>query len=155
LTGNTPQLLMLCDFVIFQMILGRTNLFANVALKSFWIGVEIQMFVENCFSGEFVTANIAFECFQVGHLMISMQFIRLECLVAGFTLEDFSCHVPLHVSHQMIFVLEQETAVITLQEFRMKLHMTFEIWFQVEIFEAKLAPVLSPSACDGIDVSED
>jgi hypothetical protein len=75
-----------------------------------------------------LTTEIAFESFQVSQLMFSERFLRLECLVAGSTLENFSCHVfLLHVSHQLIFALEQEAAVIALQEPRMALHVRLQV----------------------------
>jgi hypothetical protein len=99
-----------------------------------------QMLVKIFFSTKFVTANAALERFLVRFLMTFKCSFRLECLVAGSTLEDFSCHVfLLHVSRQLKFVFEQEAAVITLQESRMHFHVSLEIFFPVELLEAKLA----------------
>jgi hypothetical protein len=71
--------------------------------------------------------------------MKSEQLFWLECLVASSALENFSCHVLLlHVSHQLLFALEQEPAVITLQELRVESYVVFETCFTVELFWTKL-----------------
>jgi hypothetical protein len=91
------------------------------------------------FSSKFLTAYVAFVRFLVSQLMLSERSFRFECFVACFAPEDFSCHVFLHVSHQLFFVLEQEAAVIAPQEPRVELHMNVKTFFQIELFRAKLA----------------
>jgi hypothetical protein len=112
LTLESLKFFMFHSLVPFQCCIYGEPLETNVALECVWIGMENQMIFEVTFSNKFVDTHVTLESFLMNLLMIFEESLRLECLVAGSTLEDFSCHVFLHVSHQLIFALEQETAVI-------------------------------------------
>jgi hypothetical protein len=120
---------------------GRKNFVANNARESIGIEMTNQMINEKrVFSSKFLTTNVTSESFLMEQLMSCERSFFGKCLSTGFTLEDFSSHVLfLHVNFQLSFVLEQEAALIALQEPRVAFYVIFEIGFHVELFHAKLA----------------
>jgi hypothetical protein len=118
---------MLCILVQRNINFSGETLIANVTLESFRIEMMNQVITENILRGKLVTANVAFKRFLMSHFMKFERYFRLESVVAGSALEDFSYHVLLlHVNHQLIFALEQEAAVIALQEPRVLFHVLVE-----------------------------
>jgi hypothetical protein len=63
-----------------------------------------------------MTTDVALERFLMSHLMYFKRCLRFVYPAAGSTFKDFYCHVLPHMGSQLIFALEQETAMIALQE---------------------------------------